>query len=179
MEFWKVVRQQVLTNQITQRAACRKSSLGWRTLKKILAHAEPPGYRKNRPRPKPKLDPFLPVIQQILEAGRSAVDYRLERLRVAGNSILICREVFPRSLLEPDDRTVEFLVPRVREPDNVRPERAHRHGQLDFRVVQNRSGSLQERRSRLMEAVQPVALCAGPRASADVPPFDRIRRPTF
>jgi hypothetical protein len=62
MEFWKEVRQQVLTGQLTQRAACLKYGLGWRTLKKILAPAEPPGYRKNQPRPKPKLDPFLPVI---------------------------------------------------------------------------------------------------------------------
>jgi len=72
MEFWKEVRQQVLTGQLTQRAACRQYRLGWRTLKKILAHAEPPGYRKNKPRPKPKLEPFLPVIQQTLEADRTA-----------------------------------------------------------------------------------------------------------
>lgn len=71
MQFWKEVRQQVPTNQITHRAACRKYRLGWRTLKKILAHAEAPGYRKNKPRPKPKLEPFLPVIQHILEADRT------------------------------------------------------------------------------------------------------------
>lgn len=73
MEFWKEVRQQVLTGQLTQRAACRKYRLGWRTLKKILAYAEPSGYRKNQPCPKPKLHPFLPVIQQILEADRTAL----------------------------------------------------------------------------------------------------------
>lgn len=72
MEFWNEVRQQVLTGQLTQRAAYRLYRLGWRTLKKILAHAEPPGYRKNQPRPKPEQEPFLPVIQQILEADRTA-----------------------------------------------------------------------------------------------------------
>ena len=32
-----------LTNELSQRAACQKYGLGWHTLKKILAHAEPPG----------------------------------------------------------------------------------------------------------------------------------------
>jgi hypothetical protein len=45
MEFWKEVRRLVLTNELSKRAACAKYGLGWHTLKKILAHAEPPGYR--------------------------------------------------------------------------------------------------------------------------------------
>jgi transposase len=72
MEFWKEVRRQVLTNELSQRAACEKYRLGWHTLKKILAHAEPPGYRQRQPRPKRKLEPFLPIIHQILEADRQA-----------------------------------------------------------------------------------------------------------
>ena len=43
MEFWKEVRREVLTNGLSQRAACQKYGLGWHTLKKILTHAEPPG----------------------------------------------------------------------------------------------------------------------------------------
>jgi transposase len=72
MEFWKEVRRQVLTNELSQRAACKKYSLGWHTLKKILAHAEPPGYRASQPRPKRKLELFLPIIHQILEDDRQA-----------------------------------------------------------------------------------------------------------
>ena len=72
MEFWKDVRRQVLTGELSQRAACEKYHLGWHTLKKILAHAEPPGYRQSQARPKRKLAPFLPVLQQILEADRQA-----------------------------------------------------------------------------------------------------------
>ena len=68
MEFWKEVRQQVLTGQMSQRAAQKKYGLGWHTLKKILAHAEPPGYRASQPRPKRKLEPFLPIIHEMLEA---------------------------------------------------------------------------------------------------------------
>src|SRR5689334_18587580 len=72
MEFWKEVRRLVLTNELSQRAACEKYHLGWRTLKKILAHAEPPGYRQSKPRPKRKLALFLPIIHQILADDRQA-----------------------------------------------------------------------------------------------------------
>lgn len=72
MEFWKEVRRQVLTGELNQRAACEKHHLGWHTLKKILAHAELPGYRQTQPRPKRKLEPFQPVIQQIFEADGQA-----------------------------------------------------------------------------------------------------------
>ena len=67
MEFWAEVRRRVLTNELSKRAACRKYDLSWHTLKKILAHEEPPGYRRKQPRRKPKLEPFLPIIHEILE----------------------------------------------------------------------------------------------------------------
>ena len=65
MEFWKEVRRRVLTKEISKRAACETYGLGWHTLKKILAHDEPPGYRQSQPREKRKLAPFLPIIQQM------------------------------------------------------------------------------------------------------------------
>ena len=43
MENWKAIRQDVLVHGLSQRAACEKYQLGWHTLKKILAHAEPRG----------------------------------------------------------------------------------------------------------------------------------------
>ena len=46
MENWKEIRQDVLVNGLSKRAACVKYRLGWHTLKKILAHAEPPRYRQ-------------------------------------------------------------------------------------------------------------------------------------
>jgi transposase len=72
MEFWREVRREVLTEELSQRGACRKYGLGWHTLKKILAHAEPPGYRQTQRRRKRKLETFLPVIHQILEDDRQA-----------------------------------------------------------------------------------------------------------
>ena len=73
LEFWKEVRRQVLTGELSQRAAMKQYGLGWHTLKKILTHDEPPGYRQRKPRTKRKLEPFLPIIRQILEmTGRGS-----------------------------------------------------------------------------------------------------------
>ena len=57
MEEWKEIRQQVLVNSMSQRAACEKYKLGWQTLKKILSHSEPPGYRQSQARPRRVLAP--------------------------------------------------------------------------------------------------------------------------
>lgn len=51
-EQGKEIRQRVLMNGRSKRAACEKYGLGWQTLNKILAHAEPPGYRQRQCRPK-------------------------------------------------------------------------------------------------------------------------------
>lgn len=72
MHQWTEIRRRVLTGEISKRAACREYVLGWHTLEKILAHEEPPGYRRTKPRKKPKLEDFLPIIHQILEDDRGA-----------------------------------------------------------------------------------------------------------
>jgi transposase len=72
MELWNDVRRLVLTGQLSKRQACQKYKLHWDTLKKILEHSEPPGYRKQAPREKPVLGPFVAIIHQILEADRKA-----------------------------------------------------------------------------------------------------------
>jgi transposase len=72
MDNWAEIRRRVLVDGLGKRAACRKFDIHWDTLTKILAHAEPPGYRRTKPRPRPKLDPFLPVIHQILADDKKA-----------------------------------------------------------------------------------------------------------
>jgi transposase len=42
-----------------------------KTVAKILKHSVPPGYRRSKPPVRPKLDPFIPIIDQILEEDRS------------------------------------------------------------------------------------------------------------
>jgi len=72
MEQWTEVRRRVLTGELSKRAACREYQLSWHTLAKMLAHDEPPGYRQKQPRKKPKLEPYLPIIHEILEADKRA-----------------------------------------------------------------------------------------------------------
>lgn len=56
---------------MSKRAACAEFDLHWSTLAKILGAPVTPGYRSGR-RNRPKLGPFLPVIDRILEDDRSA-----------------------------------------------------------------------------------------------------------
>ncbi len=72
MENGAEIRRRVLVDGLGMRAACREYDIHWDTLTKILRHPEPPGYRRATPRPRPKLDPFLPVLHQILEDDRKA-----------------------------------------------------------------------------------------------------------
>ncbi len=72
MELWSEIRRRVLTGELTKRSACREYDLHWETLEKILTHVEPPGYRRTKPRHKPKIEPFLPIIEEILESDRKA-----------------------------------------------------------------------------------------------------------
>lgn len=72
MRQWTEIRRRVLTGELSKRAACREYGLSWHTLEKMLTHAEPPGYRMREARRKPRLDPYLPIIREILEADRQA-----------------------------------------------------------------------------------------------------------
>ena len=73
IEFWKEVRQRVLTGEISQQVALEQYPLGWRTLMNNLTHYEPPGYRQRQPRKGRTLSPILTVIQQILEDDQTAL----------------------------------------------------------------------------------------------------------
>src|SRR3954468_17123827 len=72
MEKWAEIRRRVLVDGQSKRSVCREFDIHWDTLQKILHHSEPPGYRRVVARPKPKLEPFLPVIHEILEADKKA-----------------------------------------------------------------------------------------------------------
>ena len=67
MRLWTEIRRRVLAEGLSRRQACRDYDLHWHTLTKILEHSEPPGYRQAQPRPKRKLERFLPIIHEILK----------------------------------------------------------------------------------------------------------------
>lgn len=72
MELWAEIRRRVLTGEVSKRQACRTYEIHWATLKKILAHEEPPGYRRRQPLRRPTIEPVLPIIRQILTDDVSA-----------------------------------------------------------------------------------------------------------
>jgi transposase len=72
MEQWSEIRRRVLTHEVSKRQACKQYGINWKTLQKMLAYEEPPGYRRQQPRPKPQLSAVLPLIHALLEADRQA-----------------------------------------------------------------------------------------------------------
>jgi transposase len=71
MQWWTKIRLEVLRGETSKREVLRREGIHWETLKKILAHPEPPGYRIKTPREKPKIGPFLERITEIITADKS------------------------------------------------------------------------------------------------------------
>jgi transposase len=71
MEQWARIRLEVLREGISKREILRREGIHWDTLQKILQYSEPPGYRLDLPRPKPKLGPYLELIAQIIEEDKA------------------------------------------------------------------------------------------------------------
>ena len=134
MEIWTEIRRRVLGGEISKRQACREYGIHWQTLSKILRQTEPEPFRLRVPRPRPKLDPFLPVIHHILEADRSApkkqrhtAERIYQRLRAehgyAGGRTVVCgavaawkrsqAEVFVPLAHPPGEAQVDFGEARV------------------------------------------------------------------
>jgi transposase len=71
MDWWTKIRLEVLRGETSKREILRREGIHWETLKKILEHSEPPGYRIEKPRPKPKIGPYLEQIAQIIEDDKN------------------------------------------------------------------------------------------------------------
>jgi transposase len=56
---------------LSQREAASRFGIARETVKKMLRHSEPPGYRRRQPSKRPKLDPFTDIIDRILEEDRT------------------------------------------------------------------------------------------------------------
>lgn len=72
MQLWNDVRQHVLAGGHSAYSATRKFGVHWTTVKKILASSEPIPYKMAQPRKKPMIGEFLPIIEQMLLADRTA-----------------------------------------------------------------------------------------------------------
>lgn len=127
MEQWSEVRREVLTGKLSKRAACKKYELHWDTLKKILEHSEPPGYRRKELRKKPVLGPFVALIHEILEADKQAPPKQrhtakriLERLRERGYQG--GRTVVQEEVRRWYKRQAEVFMPLVHRPGEAQAD---------------------------------------------------------
>jgi transposase len=67
MDRWTEIRKKILVEGVSKRQVMEEEGIHWETLKKILSHSQPPGYRMYKERPQLKIGPFLIRIQQILQ----------------------------------------------------------------------------------------------------------------
>jgi transposase len=129
VDLYARVRHACRVEGLSQRETARRFGIDTKTVRKMLAFSVPPGYRRTKPPARPKLDPFTPIIDRILEADRSAPSKQrhtakriYERLRdehaYAGGYTTV--KTYVR---EQQARTREVFVPLVHPPG---------HAQVDF-----------------------------------------------
>ena len=70
VDLYARVRRACHIDGMSKREAARIFGIDRKTVDKMLAHSVPPGYRRNRPPGRPKLDSFVGIIDRILEADR-------------------------------------------------------------------------------------------------------------
>jgi transposase len=129
VELYGQVRRAVYVEGMSRREAARRFGIDPRTVAKMLAFSVPPGYRRSRPPARPKLDPFVGIIDRILEedkgqpAKQQHTSKRIfERLRdehgYSGGITIVKDYVHERR-----QRQREMFVPLRHDPG---------HAQVDF-----------------------------------------------
>ena len=66
VELYAQVRYAVQIEGLSKRAAARRFGLDPRTVGKMMIFSVPPGYVRTKPPVRPKLDPFMAIIDKIL-----------------------------------------------------------------------------------------------------------------
>ena len=70
VDLYLRVRLACHVDGLSQREAASRFGIGRETVRKMLRHSEPPGYRRRQPPKRPKLAPFTDIIDRILEEDR-------------------------------------------------------------------------------------------------------------
>ena len=71
MELYARVRRAVVVDKMSEREAARQFGLARETVRKMLRYSVPPGYRRQQPVRRPKLDAWIGTIDQILEDDKA------------------------------------------------------------------------------------------------------------
>src|SRR6266481_1594582 len=111
VELYAQVRYAVQIEGVSRREAARRFGIDPRTVAKMLAFSVPPGYRRSQRPARPKLDPFLGIIDRIFERLRDDHGY-------SGGITVVKDYVHERRL-----RLREMFVPLRHDPG---------HAQVDF-----------------------------------------------
>jgi transposase len=129
VELYARVRYAVRIEGISRREAARRFGIDPRTVVKMLLFSVPPGYRRSRPPARPKLDPFVGVIDGILaeDKGRPVKQRHtskriFERLRDE-HGYLGGQTIVKDYVLSQRQRQREMFVPLRHDPG---------HAQVDF-----------------------------------------------
>ena len=129
VELYGRVRHAVQIEGLSRREAARRFGIDPRTVAKMMVFSVPPGYRRKKAPARPKLDPFVGIIDRILEEDKSRPAKQrhtskriFERLRdehgYAGGLTIVKDHVHERRL-----RQREVFVPLRHDPG---------HAQVDF-----------------------------------------------
>ncbi len=129
VDLYGRVRHSVLIDGMSRLEAARVYGIDPRTVAKMLVYSIPPGYRRSQPVKRPKLDPFIGVIDAILEADKTVPRKQkhtskrvFERLRdehgYAGGITVVKDYIFAAK-----QRQREMFVPLAHPPG---------HAQADF-----------------------------------------------
>ena len=70
VDLYLRVRLACHVDGLSQREAASRFGIARATVRKMLRHSEPPGYRRRQPPKRPKLAPFTDIIDRILEEDR-------------------------------------------------------------------------------------------------------------
>jgi transposase len=146
MRDWADIRHRVLVLGESRRSIIRETGLHHTTLRKILEHSAPPGYRQTVPRAAPKLDPHREWIAAVLRDDRGVhkkqrhtahrIFTRLcdERGYTGGETVVkdFVRElhsttgpVFMPLAQPPGEAQVDFFQALVRYPGSAHATKVH------------------------------------------------------
>ena len=152
METWAEIRRRVLVEKVSRRQILRETGMHWRTLRKVLQHSQPPGYRQSQPRARKKLGAYEGRIEQMLREDqgmprkqRHTAKRIWERLRSEGftGGYTIVKD----AVRELTQRTQEVFVPLVHRPGEAQVDFGHAvvkvNGVLRKVVVNDNCFSLQ------------------------------------
>jgi transposase len=130
MEKWARVRRKVLMEARSKRSVMVEEKIHWETLQKMLAHAQPPGYRQLKKRGR-DIDAHAGWVQLILEADRQAplkqrhtakrIHQRLKDEREFTGGYTAVKEL----VAELSVRQAEVFMPLVHRPGEAQVDFGH------------------------------------------------------